>query len=166
MENRSCKNINSGTYSRRQFLQTAALSAVAPFSVSDFPKANKSPDKSEHLFWGDLHTHTKLSDGNGSPEENFEIAKSHLDFWAMADHAYDEVIFARNPRKTARGEKFLNDHWERVQQLCRTYEKNGQFIPFLAYEWTNFTYGHHNIYYLNYDQPIRMPSHWIWADDG
>ncbi|MCK4966678.1 DUF3604 domain-containing protein, partial [bacterium] len=117
-----------------------------------------SPDKLEHLFWGDLHTHTKLSDGNGSPEDNFEIAKSHLDFWAMADHAYDEVIFARNPRKTARGEQFLNDHWERVQQLCRTYEKNGQFIPFLAYEWTNFSYGHHNVYYLNYDQPIRMPS--------
>jgi hypothetical protein len=33
----------------------------------------------------------------------------------------------------------------------------GTFVPFLAYEWTNFQYGHHNVYYLDYDQPIRMP---------
>jgi len=109
------------------------------------------------LFWGEIHTHTDLSDGNGSPENNFEIAKSHLDFWAMADHAYDEVVFDRDYREDGPGRHLLNERWERVQDLCRTYEHPGTFIPFLAYEWTNFQYGHHNVYYLDYDQPIRMP---------
>jgi len=76
----------------------------------------------------------------------------------MADHAYDEKIFSRAPRSNKMNVQFLNDHWERVQDLCRRYEEPGRFIPILAYEWTNFRYGHHNVYYLNYDQPIRMPS--------
>ena len=108
-------------------------------------------------FWGDIHTHTNLSDGNGSPEGNLDIAESHLDFWAMADHAYHEGVFSIDYRKLGPGRCLLNDHWSQVQQLCRAYEKPGQFVPFLAYEWTNFRYGHHNVYYLDYDQPIRMP---------
>ena len=110
------------------------------------------------LFWGEIHTHTGLSDGNGSPEDNFEIAKSHLDFWAMADHAYDEVVFDRDYREDGPDRHLLNEQWEHVQDLCRTHEHPGTFIPFLAYEWTNFQYGHHNVYYLDYDQPIRMPA--------
>ena len=109
------------------------------------------------LFWGEIHTHTDLSDGNGSPEDNFEIARSHLDFWAMADHAYDEVGFSRDYRKYGPDRCLLNDQWSHVQELCRAHEQPGSFVPFLAYEWTNFRYGHHNVYYLNYDQPIRMP---------
>jgi hypothetical protein len=109
------------------------------------------------LFWGEIHTHTNLSDGNGSPEDNFEIARSHLDFWAMADHAYDEIVFSLDYRKMGHGRQLLNEAWDHIQELCRSYEKPGEFIPFLAYEWTNFRYGHHNVYYLDYDQPIRMP---------
>jgi len=109
------------------------------------------------LFWGEIHTHTNLSDGNGTPEENFEIAQSHLDFWAMTDHAYDEEVFNLDYRQMGAGRHLLNERWHHVQQLCRENEQPGKFIPFLAYEWTNFRYGHHNVYYLNYDEPIRMP---------
>ncbi|MFC1651249.1 hypothetical protein ACFL2X_06730 [Candidatus Latescibacterota bacterium] len=156
-KSKTCKTRN---YSRRRILQTAVFSTVTPFSASVSPAENKKSKqkKVDNLFWGDLHTHTNLSDGNGTPEDNFEIARKHLDFWTMADHAYDEIVFHRYPSKIARGEQFLNDHWERIQKLCRDYEKNGQFIPFLGYEWTSFCYGHHNVYYLQYDQPIRIPS--------
>ena len=110
-----------------------------------------------HPFWGEIHTHTDLSDGNGSPEDNFEIALSHLDFWAMADHAFDPAVFSRNYKKEFGHPYLLNDRWEHIQELCRSYEDPGKFIPFLAYEWTNYQFGHHNVYYLDYDQPIRMP---------
>lgn len=110
-----------------------------------------------NLYWGEIHTHTSLSDGNGTPGENFEVARRQLDFWAMADHAFDEVTFARDYPKMKPDGQLLNDHWDEVQELCRAYEDPGRFVPFLAYEWTNFQYGHHNVYYLEYDQPIRMP---------
>ncbi|MFC1558314.1 DUF3604 domain-containing protein [candidate division KSB1 bacterium] len=159
IQNTKVKVDNKCNYSRRRFLKTSIISATTPFFMSNI---SKQDSKSYNLninrpFWGELHTHTKLSDGNGSPEDNFEIAKKHLDFWTMADHAFDETVFYRYPVKIARGDQFLNDHWERVQKLCRDYEVNGHFIPFLGYEWTSFRYGHHNVYYLEYDQPIRIP---------
>ncbi|MFC1558316.1 hypothetical protein ACFL40_03075 [candidate division KSB1 bacterium] len=160
LKKKKFKTANYKAFSRRQFIQTTILSAVTPFSVSAFPEVYKKNTQNnvDKLFWGDLHTHTNLSDGNGNPEDNFKIAKKHLDFWTMADHAYDEIVFPRKRRKIASGGQFLNDHWERVQELCRDYEKNGRFIPFLGYEWTSFRYGHHNVYYLEYNQPIRIPS--------
>ena len=109
------------------------------------------------LFFGEIHTHTALSDGNGSPEDNFDIAKSHLDFWAMADHAFDREVFDLDYRQRKPNGKLLNDEWAHIQALCRDHEAPGEFVPFLAYEWTNYQYGHHNVYYLDYDQPIRMP---------
>lgn len=106
-------------------------------------------------YWGEIHTHTALSDGNGTLEENFSCAESHLDFWAAADHAYDPEVFDLDYR--VKGGEILNDHWSELQAMCRERERPGEFIPFLAYEWTNFQYGHHNVYYLEYDEPLRMP---------
>lgn len=145
---------------RRRFIQTTILSApvLITFPTISFGKINTDDRKPDQLFWGELHTHTDLSDGNGSPENNFEIASSHLDFWTMADHAYDDIIFSRASKLKSKNPQMLNDHWGKIQDLCRSYEKPGRFIPFLGYEWTHFRYGHHNVYYLEYDQPIRMPS--------
>jgi hypothetical protein len=114
-------------------------------------------------YWGELHTHSDLSDGNGKAEDCFSIARSHLDFWALADHAFDDQVFYIPPdsgfyRRHGPDAVFLNQAWPLVQELCRSYEAPGQFIPILAYEWTNFQYGHHNVYYLGYDEPIRMPA--------
>ena len=116
-------------------------------------------------FWGELHTHSDRSDGNGRPEDCFAIARSHLDFWALADHAFDDEVFYVAPdsesmRRRGADWRRLNvdpDAWPEIQELCRSHEAPGEFIPFLAYEWTNFQYGHHNVYYLDYDQPIRIP---------
>jgi hypothetical protein len=109
-------------------------------------------------FWGEMHTHSAVSDGNGSMEDCFAIARSHLDFWALADHAYGECVFSPDYRRDRPDHLILNEEWARLQELCRTYEAPGEFVPFLAYEWTNFGFGHHNVYYLDYDQPIRMPA--------
>ncbi|MGD8240229.1 MAG: hypothetical protein PVH68_16865 [Armatimonadota bacterium] len=127
--------------------------------MSPHPNQERENAIMEHHepYWGEIHTHTALSDGNGSAPDNFEIARSHLDFWAMADHAFDEQVFSLDYRTFSPDRSLLNEEWDEIQELCRTYEDPGIFIPFLAYEWTNFQYGHHNVYYLEYDEPIRMP---------
>ena len=80
----------------------------------------------EHpLFWGEIHTHTALREGNGRPEDNFEIAKSHLDFWAMADHAYDEAVFDLDYRESGPDRHLLNERWEHVQDLCLEAVRHG-----------------------------------------
>ena len=46
-------------------------------------------EASKRLFWGDLHSHTYLSDGSGSPEEAYTFARdvALLDYAALTDHA-------------------------------------------------------------------------------
>jgi hypothetical protein len=149
-----------GRFTRRRFLKTAGLATVASAAIQTGGRAEPETHFGtlQKPYWGDLHTHTALSDGNGSPEDNFQIARSHLDFWAMTDHAYDATVFSLDYRNAAQGRRLLNEAWSEIQDLCRSYEDPGRFVPILGYEWTNFRYGHHNVYYLDYDQPIRMPA--------
>ena len=149
-----------GGFTRRRFLKTAGLAAAASAAIETGrgTQPEAAVDTLDKPYWGDLHTHTALSDGNGSPEDNFDIARGHLDFWCMADHAYDETVFSLDYSKPPRKGRLLNHAWKEIQDLCRAYEEPGRFVPVLGYEWTNFRYGHHNVYYADYDQPIRMPA--------
>ena len=40
-----------------------------------------------NLYFGEIHTHTGLSDGRGEPADAVAVGKAHLDFCALADHA-------------------------------------------------------------------------------
>jgi hypothetical protein len=42
------------------------------------------------LYWGDVHTHTSLSDGKGTPEQVLTYARdvAHLDFVILSDHDF------------------------------------------------------------------------------
>jgi len=112
-------------------------------------RSRKKPEPLEeyNLYWGEIHTHTNLSDGVGSPKENFEIARRHLDFWSMTDHAYDKEVCSRYSPKNNPEHINLNLRWNEIKELCRSYYAPGKFVPILGYEWTNFSQGHHNVYF-------------------
>ena len=117
-------------------------------------------NKKYNVYFGDLHTHTGLSDGSGEPAEGFAAAKSYLDFYAQTDHSQ----FPDLPE----GERFDSHHpgwrqavprlkarWHEVQKLVRDNYEPGEFVTFLGYEWTSQHWGDHNVYYLKDDEPIR-----------
>jgi len=78
--------------------------------------------KEHKLFWGEIHTHTNLSDGNGSPEDNFEIARSHLDFWAMAAH---EILRRKGNKERGLAGKKL----ELIPEYVGGTVSNGYWLP-------------------------------------
>ncbi len=96
------------------------------------------------LYWGDIHGHTRLSDGLKTPEEYFEFARDEaaLDFTAIADHS-----------------QYLSDEdWEWIQEATREYNRPGEMVTLLGYEYSlnarKEHYGDKCIYYPGDEGPL------------
>jgi hypothetical protein len=96
------------------------------------------------LYFGDIHGHSRLSDGTGTPGDYYRYARevSGLDIAALTDHADYGLIPIKG--KT----------WERIKNAANNMYAPGHFVTFVAFEWTNWTSGHRNVYYRDQDGPI------------
>ncbi len=96
------------------------------------------------LYFGDIHGHSRLSDGTGTPEDYYRFARevSRLDIAALTDHSDYGTI----PVKGA--------VWERIKRAANDAYEPGRFVTFLGFEWTNWKYGHRNVYYRDGDGPV------------
>ncbi len=104
----------------------------------------KEGNRKLKLFFGDIHGHSRMSDGTGTPEDYYVYARrvSGLDIAALTDHADHGTI----PIK--------GRVWNRIKKAANNAYEPGRFVTFLGFEWTNWEYGHRNIYYLNEDGPV------------
>ncbi len=92
------------------------------------------------VLWGDLHGHSNLSDGTGTPEDYFRYARdvAGLDVVALTDHDHWGIL----P---------LDSHpglWKRIQEATRRAHEPGRFVTLLGYEWTSWIYGHRHVLYF------------------
>ncbi len=96
------------------------------------------------LYFGDIHGHSEISDGTGTPEDYYRYARdvSGLDIAALTDHA----DFGTIPVK--------GKVWERIKRAANEANEPGRFVTFLGFEWTNWVYGHRNVYYRDGDGPV------------
>jgi len=105
------------------------------------------------LFWGDIHGHSKLSDGACSIDSYYTYAKemAHFDFSALTDHGY------QGPHPFFEGILTLSDSdWKLIRKKAAEYYKPGEFVTFSGYEWTGRRDrktieedGDRNVYYLH-----------------
>jgi len=97
----------------------------------------KGGGKNLKVFWGDLHCHSSLSDGGFStPDDCFRYARdvALLDFCSITDHSFGLACL---------------DHWEKLLQSCRKYNRPGKFITIPGYEIMPHPSGHKNIYFAS-----------------
>jgi hypothetical protein len=94
-----------------------------------------APFEAYNTYFGYLHAHCRLSDGEGSPIEAYSYARTvgGLDFFSLTDH----------------GELMMFWPWEnKWQQLVdaaeATYEP-GKYATLWGFEWTNPLLGHINV---------------------
>ena len=89
-----------------------------------------------NLYWGELHNHNELGYAQGSLERSYEIARSHLDFYAFTPHGLhaDGGVPDGYPVVVA--------NWERIRRAARDNDRPGVFTCFPAYEWHSSAWGH------------------------
>ena len=101
----------------------------------------------ERVYWGDLHFHSRLSDGVGGVDKGFRFARDvmGLDVVACTDH--DTMGFFIPPELQRR--RMHRRYFDRTRELVEDHHDPGEFVTLFGYEWTKQPNagGHVNVYY-------------------
>jgi len=84
------------------------------------------------VYYGQLHSHTSISDGSGTPDSAYKYARdtAKLDFFSISDHDY-----------------YPNDmtsaDWTAIKNAANSYNQDGTFTTFWGFEWTSDVPSYH-----------------------
>ncbi|MGI6702091.1 MAG: DUF3604 domain-containing protein [Christensenellales bacterium] len=103
------------------------------------------PDGGDKIYWGDIHTHSALSDGAGSAEHNAYYARyvAMLDYYALTDHS--EIMYWQPSR------------YQKLMKSTNEANAPGKFAALNGIEWTNVQSGHYTLVF-NGDEIIHYPK--------
>lgn len=120
-----------------------------------------------NVYFGNLHSHTRYSDGSGTPADAYRYARDtgHLDFLAVTEHNHSKAEFGignDDPRKD--GILIAKDHslYKGSQQFslisaAKRYNKDNEFVAIYGQEFSTISSGNHvNIFEI--DQVIDESS--------
>ncbi len=115
-------------------------------------------DPDEHVYWGDIHFHSKLSDGCGSPADGYRFGRDvmSLDVVACTDH--DTMGFFIPPRLQRR--RMHGRYFDRLCDVAAAFHEPGEFVTLFGYEWTKQPNvgGHINVYFDGVDDVALFDS--------
>ncbi len=112
-------------------------------------------EDAQPIFWGEVHAHSELSDGNGTPDEHYTYARDTalLDFACVTDH---DTHLYKYPER-----------WLTAMEKASEYTREGEFVALLGYEGRMRSddgsegLGDINVYYRGAEgrmlQPFRPP---------
>jgi hypothetical protein len=119
------------------------LEARGPDELVAVSNPMRVSTEAPRIRFGDLHGHSNLSDGTGTPEDYFAYARdvAALDFTSLTDHDHWGIPFL-DERADLRA---------RIRRAAEAAHAPGHFVTLHGYEWTSWIYGHRHV---------------LWFDDG
>jgi hypothetical protein len=101
-------------------------------------------DIDSRIYWGDIHTHSELSDGTGSAAHSFYYARyiACLDVYALTDHGEIMMLGLGS--------------FDVVESTANSAYDQGRFVTFQGVEWTDDETGHYTCIFSG-DQLIKTP---------
>lgn len=104
----------------------------------------------DRLLWGDVHTHSLVSDGTQEPWYYYHRARDLLgwDFTSVVDHD----IWSLGEEQARSPEEF--------ELMMRVNEENnlpGEFVTFPGFEWTQHYLGHRHVLFGPGEKPVLLP---------
>lgn len=93
------------------------------------------------ILWGDLHGHSAVSDGTGTPEDYYLYARdvAALDVAALTDHDHWGLVFVDETPEL----------WSANLDVARRFHEPGRFVTLEGYEWTDWIGGHRHVLYFS-----------------
>jgi len=107
----------------------AAVLMMAAGAAGTYRANGTSPSIGGYnVYYGQLHSHTNLSDGSGTPDEAYRYARdtAKLDFFSIADHCsypYDRMMTVAE--------------YQGMQATANSYNRDGVYVTFWGFEWTS-----------------------------
>ena len=103
--------------------------------------------------WGDIHSHTSLSDGKGSPDEAYQYASAHSNFLALTEHNHQVDA-------------------SEIESLVTASDNSlDGFVSIFGQEFSTINGGNHlNVYNIKDNIPASMNSNYkklysVWLPD-
>ena len=102
------------------------------------------------LLWGDIHTHSLVSDGTSEPWYYYHRARDLLgwDFTSVVDHD----IWSLGEEHARAPEEF-----ELMMRVNQANYLPGEFITFPGFEWTQHYLGHRHVIFGPGEEPVLLP---------
>lgn len=138
-------------YIRLSDAVTGEITVSNPVKVTDEPPEYR-------LYWGDIHFHSRLSDGVGSLDKGFRYARDvmQLDVVACTDH--DTMGFFIPP--TLQRRRMHRRYFQRTKSAITAHHDPQLFVTLFGYEWTKQPNagGHINVYFDSVDDAELFDS--------
>ena len=150
-EDRSAHRFENVTWTKGDIVRVSAHDRDADIRADSNPGQCHAAAPEEQVLWGDIHVHTKGSDGRGTVAEAYDYGKrvAALDFAAVSDHAFTVP----------------DAGWELNKRITNEYYEPGRYVTIHAFEWSGQSNvgGDHNVYYRDGDPPIfRSKSYYTY----
>lgn len=142
------------------FTAEESLQAAELLAARDLRPTTGEPGVQYRTFFGFLHAHSHLSDGQGGALEAYKFAREQgrLDFFGLTDHGVNLLL--RWP---------WEDKWATLRQAAEETYEPGAFATFWGFEWSNPLLGHVGVVnsadFTHTLARIRMPELYAWLVD-